>query len=131
MARTTLSLALISLSLACARGPTAAETLPKLRTAIDAEVASEAQNSENSALVDAVADRRHLEAMTRSELSDKLGPGEPCRLHPVCEERGFLPEDRYFEVGHQGAVYLRYRPALIVGFNRFGKVDRTFVLRVE
>jgi hypothetical protein len=30
-----------------------------------------------------------------------------------------------------GQQYLRVRPALIVGFNRFGKVERTYNLRVQ
>src|SRR5690606_34225423 len=39
---------------ACASGPTAQETLPKLRAAIDSEVRSPEQNAEHSALVEQV-----------------------------------------------------------------------------
>lgn len=116
---------------ACAHGPSAAETIPKLSAALDAEVRSESENAENSALVSEVSKSRHLEGMSRSELAQKLGAGDPCSEHPICAERGFGPDDRYFEVGRESDVYLRHRPALIVGFSRFGKVNRTYVLRVE
>ena len=117
---------------ACASGPTAQETLPKLRTAIDSEVRSPEQNAEHSALVEQVSQAKHLHGLTRVELEEKLGVGEPCSRHPMCTERGFDPSDRFYEVGKPSDAYVvRYRPALIVGFSRFGKVERTFVLRAE
>ena len=64
-----------------------------------------------------------------------MGKGDLCSRHPLCSEQGFQDDDWYYDVGTQNpapnATYLRYRPALIVGFSRFGKVERTFVLRVE
>lgn len=124
---------LVALTLvACARGPSAQETLPRLKAALDREVDSPEQNAANSALAEQVSERRHLHGLTRTEVEEALGPGEPCSRHPLCEERGFDPSDRYYEVGREGAGHsVRYRPALIVGFSRFGKVERTFVLRVE
>ena len=127
--RPSLALSLLVLA-ACTRGPSAAETLPKLRTVMVREVATADDNADNSALVDQVSRAKHLHGMTRTELADQLGPGEPCSRHPICAERGFADSDRYYEVGRPGG-YVRYRPALIVGFSRFGKVERTFVLRVE
>ena len=128
MLRLTSSLALLLL-VACAHGPSAAETLPKLRAAIAEQVSSPEQNAQNSALVTEVSDGKQLHGLTRIELSDKLGAGDPCSRHPMCGERGFEGYDWYYEIGREGSEYVRHRPALIVGFNRFGKVERTFVLR--
>lgn len=128
--RTTSTLLLVALA-ACTRSPAAAETLPKLRAAIEREVTNDEENAANSALAEQVNRERQLQGMTRGQLADWLGPGEPCSRHPICGERGFDGSDRYYQVGRQGSEYLRVRPALIVGFNRFGKVERTFVLRTE
>ena len=114
---------------ACAHGASAAETLPKLRAAIDGQVSSPEQNAQNSALVTQVSDDKQLHGLTRIEVSDKLGAGDPCSRHPICGERGFEGDDWYYEIGREGSEYVRHRPALIVGFSRFGKVERTFVLR--
>jgi len=114
----------------CVRGSSAAETLPKLRAAMEREVATADDNADNSALADQVSRQKHLHGMTRPQLADQLGPGDPCSRHPICAERGFAGSDRYYEVGRPGG-YVRYRPALIVGFSRFGTVERTFVLRVD
>jgi hypothetical protein len=115
---------------ACAGGPTAQETLPKLKSAIDTEVSSPQQNDELSVLVEQVSEGRHLQGLTRSEVVERIGSGERCDRHPICTERGFEANDSYYEVGKPSASYtVRYRPALIVGYNRFGKVERTFVLR--
>ncbi|HEY6879233.1 MAG TPA: hypothetical protein VI299_14505 [Polyangiales bacterium] len=114
----------------CAHGPTAAETLPKLAAALDAPVESPAQNSDNNALVMQVSDDKFLHGMTRGEVAKALGrEGDPCSRHPMCGERGFDGEDWYYEVGSEGSSYVRHRPALILGFSRFGKVERSFVLR--
>ena len=118
--------------LACKSGPSAQETLPKLRAAMGATVESPEQNDENSALTQEVSEQRHLHGLTRLELEQRLGPGDECSRHPICAERGFDPNDVYYEVGKASEAYVvRYRPALIVGFNRFGKVERTFVLRTQ
>jgi hypothetical protein len=115
---------------ACAHGPTAGETLPKLAAALDTPVQSPAQNSDNSALVEQVSSEKYLHQLTRGEVAKALGrEGEPCSRHPICGERGFFDEDWYYEVGSEGSTYVRHRPALILGFSRFGKVERTFVLR--
>jgi len=130
MARSLLALACFVVG--CAHGPAATETLPKLKDAIESEVATPEQNAENGALVEQVSDRKQLHGLTRAEVRDQLGQGDPCSRHPLCAERGFDPNDWYYEVGRDSAAYtVRYRPALIVGFSRFGKVDRTFVLRAQ
>jgi hypothetical protein len=111
--------------------PTAQETIPRLKSAIDEPVSSAEQNKQHSELVVLVSEEKHLHGLTRLELEEKLGKGDPCSAHPICDERGFYPDDWYYEIGTVGSSYVRHRPALIVGFNRFGKVERTFVLEVK
>jgi hypothetical protein len=126
------ALALIFVVYACAAGPSAQETLPKLKLAISSDVSSAAQNAENSALAEQVSQGKHLHGLTRVEVDERIGAGEPCARHPICAERGFDAEDRYYEIGRAaGEGYVRYRPALILGFSRFGKVERTFLLRAQ
>ena len=111
--------------------PSAQDTLPRLRNALDEPVSSVEQNKANSDLVVQVSEYKHIDGLTRLEVEEKLGKGAGCSEHPMCKERGFYPDDWYYEVGKEGSSYVRHRPALIVGFNRFGKVDRTFVLEVR
>lgn len=120
--------------LLCACGgpaPSAQETLPRLRNVLNEPVSSVEQNKQNSALVVQVSELKHLHGKTRLELEEQLGKGRNCSEHPICAERGFFAEDWYYEVGTEGSSYVRHRPALIVGFSRFGKVERTFVLEVR
>lgn len=120
----------LALTMGCAHGPGPAETLPKLSGALDSPVESTAQNSENGALVERVSEEKMLHGMTRTEVAKALGrEGDPCSRHPMCDKRGFDSEDWYYEIGSEGSSYVRHRPALILGFSRFGKVERSFVLR--
>jgi len=126
-----LSLLPLALLFGCAHGPGRELTLPQLKEALDRPVESATQNSQNSALVEQISNDKQLQGMTRDELAQQLGPGDVCSRHPLCAERGFDEHDWYYEVGKEGGSYVRHRPALIVGFNRFAKVERTFVLRVD
>ncbi|MDB4987938.1 MAG: hypothetical protein JWN04_3116, partial [Myxococcaceae bacterium] len=76
-----------------------------------------------------VSQDKQLQGLTREEVEEKLGKGDLCSRHPICSERGFDSQDWYYEIGQEGSEYVRHRPSLIVGFSRFGKVERTFVLR--
>lgn len=101
-----------------------------LKTALDREVRTPEQSAKNSELAEDVSSERMLHGLTRDEVGERLGHGDRCQRHPLCRERGFEDDDWYFEVGRESESYtVRYRPALVVGFNRFGKVERTFVLR--
>jgi hypothetical protein len=106
------------------------DTLPRLRDAIQTEVRSPAQNAEHSRLAKLASANKLLHGLTREEVEERLGKGELCTQHPVCHERGFYQNDLYYEVGKPG-TYVRYRPSLIVGFDDWGKVGRTFVLEVR
>jgi hypothetical protein len=133
--RLALGLSLITLGQACAKKPTAQETLPQLKAAIAAPVSSPEQNREHSELARLVSEEGYLEGLTRDEVAAKIGPGDRCSRHPRCGEQGFESDDWYYEVGSADTgpqpIYVRYRPVLIVGFNRFGKVQRTYVLHVQ
>ncbi len=102
-----------------------------MRRAIADPVLSEQQNHDNSALVEQIADAQHLDGLTRPQVAEQIGPGDPCSHHPMCGEKGFESEDWYYEVGTPGPTYLKARPVLIVGFDRFGTVVRTYNLRTE
>lgn len=125
------ALPLLALLGACATSPPSRETLPQLRQAIETQVASEEQNRKNSELVSFVNREKQLHGLTRAELEATLGRGERCDRHPLCAKKGFFEDDWYYEIGRPGGGYMRYRPTLIVGFNRFGKVERTYVLEVR
>jgi hypothetical protein len=123
------ALAALVLASACAAAaPT--DTLPRLAEAIRSPVATPAENAEHSRLAQLASRNKLLQGLTRDEVEDKLGKGEPCAQHDLCGRKGFFPNDLYYEVGTPGE-YVRYRPALIVGFNDWGKVERTFVLEVR
>lgn len=122
---------LLALSVSCTSNvPSAQQTIPQLRDALSEPVSTPEKNKQNSELVVTISENKHIEGLSRLELESKLGKGSPCSEHPMCGERGFDDEDWYYEVGTEGSSYIRHRPALIVGFNRFGKVERTFVLEV-
>jgi hypothetical protein len=124
-------LALLGFGACASNAASSQETLPRLKSALDAPVSSAEQNKQNSDLVVQVSEDKHLEGLTRLEVEEKLGKGTNCANHPICRERGFFEDDWYYEVGKEGSTYLRHRPALILGFSRFGKVERTFVLEVQ
>lgn len=107
------------------------ETLPRLKNALAEPVSTAEQNKQHSDLAVTVSEEKHLQGLTRLEVEEKVGKGQLCEKHPICRERGFYEDDWYYEVGTEGSNYVRHRPALIVGFNRFGKVERTFVLEVR
>jgi hypothetical protein len=112
-------------------GPGAQETLPRLKNALSEPVSTPEQNKQHSDLAVTISEEKHLHGRTRLEVEEKVGKGDLCNNHPICKERGFYEDDWYYEVGTEGSSYVRHRPALIVGFNRFGKVERTFVLEVK
>jgi hypothetical protein len=125
-------LLLAGLLLACGpKAPPASETLPRLREAMAAPVSSAEQNKQNSDLVEQISEAGYLLGLTREEVMEKIGKGDDCSGHPICAKQGFDAMDWYYEVGTEGEGYMRSRPALVLGFDRFGKVVRTYNLRIE
>jgi hypothetical protein len=106
------------------------DTLPRLREAISSPVSTPADNAEHSRLAELASRDKLLQGMTREQVEDTLGKGEPCAQHELCGKKGFDPRDLIYEIGTAGS-YVRYRPALIVGFDDWGKVARTYVLEVR
>jgi len=106
------------------------DLLPRLREAIEAPVATEQTNVDNSRLVEEVADGRVLEDMTRVEVEQRIGRGDPCSRHPRCIENGFEDDDWHYTVGEMGEALRDNAPVLIVGFDRSGRVTRVWNLRM-
>lgn len=131
MSRASAWILLLSLT-GCAHGSASGQDeLEKLRSAIAAPVSTPEQNTQNSELVERVAETDLLQGLTRDQVAEKIGRGEPCSRHKLCGEQGFEDDDWYYEVGQMGEGYARARPVLIVGFDRFGKSTRVYNLRIE
>lgn len=107
------------------------QTLQQVREAIHGEVETPKQNEANSRLIQLLCDDGHLQGMTRSEVSSKIGSGEPCARHKLCLEQDFLDNDWYYEVGALGSSYTRAKPVLILGFDSAGRVVRTYNRRIH
>lgn len=105
--------------------------LRRLSDAIQAPVSSPDEAAENSRLVQQVVEEGLLEEMTRDEVSAAIGRGDDCSRHPRCAENGFEDDDWFYTVGTMGDGSAGVVPILIVGFDRFGKVTRTWNLRVH
>jgi hypothetical protein len=118
--------------LGCGGGTTQARKLfPELKQAIRQPVQSPEDNAEHSRMVQKIAEEDALYGMTRSEVEEAIGRGDPCSRHPKCAEAGFDGDDWYYTVGQMGSAKVMQRPILIVGFDRFGQVDRTWNLRTH
>ncbi len=103
----------------------------KLKAAIRSQVTTREQNLENSRAVERALDQGALKEMMRFEVKAALGPGESCAAHPECEASGFQPDDWYYTVGSGDEEQVGKRPAVIVGFSRYDRVERTWNLRVH
>lgn len=104
------------------------DLLPRLRAALDAPVASNETSHAHSRLVEDVVKADSLLGKSRQEVLVAIGKGEECSLHPRCDEHGFDDTDWFYQVGQMGGAQ---PPYLIVGFNREGRVDRTWYLRTH
>ena len=107
------------------------ESLRRLSDAIQAPVSSPEEAQQNSNLTELVVEEGMLEDMTREEVSERIGRGDDCSRHPRCAENGFEADDWFYTVGQMGEGSAGAMPILIVGFDRFGKVVRTWNLRVH
>lgn len=104
------------------------DLLPRLQAAIDAPVSSTDQSHEHSRLVEEVVRTDALMGKTRQEVMRAIGKGEECSLHPRCDEHGFDDSDWFYQVGQLGGAQ---PPYLIVGFDREGRVGRTWYLKTH
>jgi hypothetical protein len=102
-------------------------TLTRLRTAIDEEVAGPTVLEDHNQLVEDIVRSSVFEGMYESEVQEALGRGEDCGVRELCRDHGFRPSDWTYEVGRlEGDPSLPAGPTLVIGFNRQGRVDRTY-----
>lgn len=129
------ALASIASFSACGGGSRARgeQLFPQLRAAIDTPLDSQEKSAEHSRLVEDVLESGALSGMTRSEVEAAIGRGDDCSRHPQCGEQEFEDDDWYYSVGRMGETPAPGvgTPVLIVGFDRFGKVERTWNLRTH
>jgi len=123
------ALALLLLA-ACGGGTTVnpTESLARLRTAIDSPVSTNEQGQENSRLVEQSLEENVFDDMMRSEVEEAIGRGDPCSRHPRCAENGFEPDDWFYTVGQMGEGSVGALPIMILGFDRTGRVVRSWNL---
>jgi hypothetical protein len=96
-------------------------------------VQSRQQRKQHSRLVEKALESDALQGMTRTEVKQTIGRGDPCSRHPRCAEHGFAGDDWFYTVGRMGTQGgdPGPLPLLIVGFDRTGRVNRTWNLRVH
>lgn len=124
------ALATVLFTFALAGCPTTMDrttTLPRLRTAIDGEVAGPTDLADHNQLVENVVQSGVLEGMFESEVQEALGRGQDCGTRDICAQHGFRASDWTYEVGHApGDPSLPAGPTLVIGFDRTGRVDNTY-----
>ncbi|MFW6049639.1 MAG: hypothetical protein ACODAU_00615 [Myxococcota bacterium] len=102
--------------------------LSNLRGAMNRPVDTEERSRGHSRLVEDVVQSGVLQNMTRGEVAEAIGRGDPCSRHPKCAELGFEGDDWFYQVGAMGGVQA---PILIVGFDHTGQVVRTWNLETQ
>ncbi|MEM9192718.1 MAG: hypothetical protein AAGF12_26325 [Myxococcota bacterium] len=105
--------------------------LQELRQAIERPVSSPEESGENSRVVEASLEAEVLMEMTRLEVEEAIGRGDPCSRHPRCAEQEFESDDWFYTVGQMGEGRTGALPILIVGFDRTGRVTRVWNLRTH
>ena len=128
---------LLAAAVAACAGCGARQAVPEghwekqLAQAIGSQVASREQNLQNSRAVEQALAEGALEDMMRFQVQSAIGRGEPCHAHPECAENGFLPDDLFYTVGSGDEERIGKLPVLVVGFGNYGRVVRTWNLRVH
>lgn len=122
------SLALLA---GCGGAVNSEQVLADLHQAIGAPVGDPDTNAAHSRLVDVALDGSVLDDRHRAEVQELIGRGDPCSRHPRCGAHGFNGDDWFYTVGVAAEGYPEHLPILIVGFDRHGRVDRTWNLRTH
>ncbi|NCQ61976.1 MAG: hypothetical protein GW913_15065 [Myxococcales bacterium] len=107
------------------------QLLANLHQAMQEDVADSAGSASHSRVVEAALDENALDGLRRDEVEERIGRGEPCSRHPRCGEHDFVDNDWFYEVGRPSQGYGSALPLLIVGFDRSGRVDRTWSLHTN
>ena len=115
---------------ACGGGLSTQRAREQLRALREAPVDSPQRAADLSRRLEHAVEAEALEGLRRTEVVDLLGRGTPCSRMPECTRRGFRPDDLYYALGEPTGGYAGRRPVLIVGFDRFDRVERTWTLAV-
>jgi len=128
-----LTLVLLATGFAAACGPSIppAQTLQSLSAVMNEPVDDAAESARLSQRVQRAVESDALMDMSRLEVEEAIGRGDPCSRHPRCMENGFDGDDWFYDVGALGEGYPGPVPILIVGFDREGKVVRVWHLRTH
>ncbi len=125
------ALFLAPLALACGPSIPPAQTLTSLAEVMNEPVDDADESARFSQRVQTVVENDSLQNMSRQEVEDAIGRGDPCSRHPRCMENGFDGDDWFYDVGALGQGYPGPVPILIVGFDREGKVVKVWNLRTH
>jgi len=126
-----LVLACAGSSLACGASVPRDQLISNLHQAMQEDVPDAAASANHSRVVEAALDENALDGLSRDEVEERIGRGEPCSRHPRCGEHDFRDNDWFYEVGHSSEGFGSALPLLILGFDRAGRVDRTWSLRIN
>ncbi|NOY93488.1 MAG: hypothetical protein GXP55_20075 [Deltaproteobacteria bacterium] len=105
--------------------------LANLQQAMQGDVSDAEASAAHSRTVEAALDENVLNGLRRDEVEERIGRGAPCSRHPRCAEHDFADNDWFYEVGRPAAGYGRALPLLILGFDRTGRVVRSWNLRTH
>ncbi len=124
-------LLLLPIVLACGPSIPPAQTLASLAEVMNEPVDDADESARNSQRVQAVVENDSLMNLSRPEVEELIGRGDPCSRHPRCMENEFDGDDWFYDVGALGEGYPGPVPILIVGFDREGKVVKVWNLRTH
>ena len=105
------------------------ETYKRLRSMTETPVETQSESAHRSQFLEAALNERAFANMTRAEVQQRIGQGDDCSRHSECKRQGFFDDDWYFTMGAQGSNYAP--PVLIIGFDQFGRVKRTWNMRTH
>ncbi len=115
----------------CGGGLTVRQARSELRALLEAPIDSPGRAADLSGRLERAVEAEALEGLRRADVVHLLGRGTPCSRMPECTRRGFAPDDLYYAFGRPADGYAGRRPVLLVGFDRFDRVRRTWTLRVD
>jgi hypothetical protein len=101
-----------------------------LRRALGEPVTNAEVSAEHSRAAEAALEASAFEGKSREEVEALIGRGDDCSTHPRCAEQGFHSDDWHYDVGQPSDTAAPI-PVLILGFDRTGRVERTWNLRTH
>lgn len=123
-----LALALLPIA-GCGARANPAETLSRLRAAIDEPVADTVVLEDHNQLVEDAVQSGALEGLRQYQIQEQLGRGQECGTRSLCADHGFRPTDWVYEIGRDpDDASLPAGPTLIIGFDSSGIVTDTYYL---